>query len=121
MATSNPCGLDGTSQVPQRVRKGPDPDGGVGGPPKKRDKLISGTSEYFDRKEKAIGFLTQRILERLPDKVESNESWEMTVEHVTQAMGCSKGSAYEVFHVLESLLMVIKVSEIATSNISSLF
>ncbi len=66
---------------------------------------------YFDRKAHAIGLLASRILARLPDTLnpELSESWEVCVDDVIAELRCPKGAAYEVFHVLESLLLATKI------------
>ena len=65
--------------------------------------------EKKPRKRKSIGFLTSKILAELPDKIDENESWEITIDQVVEKFQATKGAAYEVFHVFEALLLVTKV------------
>ena len=61
------------------------------------------------RKLRAIGYLAQRIIESLPSEPAEDEIWEITIEQVIKHFDATKGSAYEVFHVFEALLLVSKV------------
>ena len=72
----------------------------------------------FDRKSHAVGVLAEKILFRLPDAVDDGQSWEVCVEHVITQLECAKGAAYEVFHVLEALMMVTKVRKNIFSRLS---
>ncbi len=62
------------------------------------------------RKGRGIGFLTHQIVKMLPKEVQPGEVWEMTMDQVTLKFSTSKPLVYEVFHVLEALLLVTKVS-----------
>jgi hypothetical protein len=64
---------------------------------------------HSDRKERSSALLTQAILDRLPDTVAEGVCWELSVDDITTQLGCHKGSLLQIFHVLESLLLVTKV------------
>ena len=63
------------------------------------------------RKRQSIGYLAQRILERLPDHPKDDERWEMTIDQISKAIQARPGQVYEVFHVFEALLLITKVGK----------
>jgi len=71
--------------------------------------------EEFDlkkpRKRRAIGYLAQRILDRLPLEPTENERWEITIDQIIKTFDAKKGIVYEVFHVFEGILLVSKIGK----------
>ncbi|QQP56548.1 E2F transcription factor 8, partial [Caligus rogercresseyi] len=61
------------------------------------------------RKTRSIGLTCERICSRFPLFIESKESWEVSVDSVVRTLNASKGSVYEIFHVLEGILVVSKI------------
>lgn len=70
---------------------------------------MASTDELKPRKKRAIGLLAQKIVNELPDIPDKGETWEISVDQVIKTLSATKGSVYEVFHVLEALLLVTKI------------
>ena len=61
------------------------------------------------RKKRAIGYLARRILNELPSNVDKSEIWEISVDEIVQKFDGTRAMIYEIFHVLEAVLVVTKV------------
>ncbi|XP_040576139.1 transcription factor E2F8-like [Lepeophtheirus salmonis] len=73
--------------------------------------MFSKSKRYggVSRKTRSIGLTCDRICSRFPLIVENGESWEVSVDSVVRTLNASKGSVYEIFHVLEGILVVSKI------------
>lgn len=70
-----------------------------------------GPARLKPRQRRSIGYLAARMLDHLPNEPNPSERWEITIEQVMSRFDASRGSVYELFHVLEALLLVTKVSK----------
>ena len=57
------------------------------------------------RKDRSIGLITEKILDKLPEEPEPGQSWEMSVDQVTAFLNAGRGAVYEVRNL--NLLLVV--------------